>query len=325
MAHNVTCELCPRFCVIPEGKRGSCKGRVNLNGKLTSIAYGHPCTVHVDPVEKKPLFHFLPGKNILSLACAGCILHCKNCQNWEISQVAPDELPTYDLPPRAVVSLAQREGTPMVAFTYTDPVAFYEYALDTAVACKQSGIRTVLVTSGYGNPEPLKRLYALTDATNTDIKFIDDAKYREISEGTLKPVLDGVILAKKMNVWVELTYLIIPGINDSDDEFTRLCRWVKEYCGVDTPLHFSRFFPQYKMQHLAPTPESTLLRAYEIAKATGLHYVYLGNLRAGNYETTYSPADGTSLIRREGYRILENTIDANGRAPDGTVIAGVWS
>jgi pyruvate formate lyase activating enzyme len=128
-----------------------------------------------------------------------------------------------------------------------------------------------------------------------------------------------------MNVWVELTYLIIPGINDSDDEFTRLCRWVKEYCGVDTPLHFSRFFPQYKMQHLAPTPESTLLRAYEIAKATGLHYVYLGNLRAGNYETTYSPADGTSLIRREGYRILENTIDANGRAPDGTVIAGVWS
>lgn len=321
----VQCKLCPKECRIPAGKRGDCRGRVNINGKLTSIAYGHPCSIHVDPVEKKPLFHFLPGQPILSIATAGCILHCKNCQNWQISQSNPEDIPAYDMPPNNVVSIAKQENCSMIAYTYTDPIAFYEYTLDTARAAHNNGLKNVLVTCGYMNQTPLKELYKVTDATNTDLKFIRNDMYRKITTGTLKPVLDGIILAKKMNVWVELTNLLIPTLNDSDKDIRALCKWIAEYAGKNTPLHFSRFHPQYLMTNLPATPLETLNRAYEIAKSEGLNYVYVGNVWNNKYESTYSPTDGKLLIKRVGYKIVKNKIGTSGKSPsDGLIIPGVW-
>ena len=322
---NLQCKLCPKECLIPPGKRGDCRGRVNIDGKLTSITYGRPCSVHIDPVEKKPLFHFLPGQSILSVAAAGCILHCKNCQNWQISQADPESVPSYQLNSKALIDLAKQENCPMIAYTYTDPVAFYEYTIDTSRIAEENGIKNVLVTSGYGNPAPLKELYRVSDAANIDLKFIRDDMYRNITTGTLKPVLDSILLAKKMNVWVELTNLVIPTLNDSDKDITDLCRWIFNYAGKDTPVHFSRFHPQYKMTDLPPTPESTLERCRQIAEKSGLEYVYIGNIWNNKYESTYSPSDGTLLVERSGYMVVKNLLDAQGRSPtDGHIIPGVW-
>jgi pyruvate formate lyase activating enzyme len=322
---TIQCRLCPKECRIGPGERGDCRGRVNIGGKLTAIAYGHPCSIHVDPVEKKPLFHFLPGTSILSIAAAGCILHCKNCQNWQISQTNPEDITSYDLPSQDIVRLSIQERCSMIAYTYTDPIAFFEYTLDTAIAARDAGLRNVMVTCGYANSAPLKKLYNVSDAINTDLKFMHNDLYRKITTGSLQPVLDGMIQAKQMKVWLEVTHLIIPTLNDSTADLHLLCQWMHNNLGPDTPLHFSRFYPQYLMRNLPETPVSTLEKAYDIAKEVGINYVYIGNVWGSKYENTYCPDDGTLLIRRTGYRILENNITAAGTCPRcGKTIAGIW-
>ncbi|MBU1692912.1 MAG: AmmeMemoRadiSam system radical SAM enzyme [Verrucomicrobia bacterium] len=321
----VQCELCPKGCVIEPGQSGDCRIRVNLDGKLCAVTYGFPVSVHVDPMEKKPLFHFLPGTGILSLATVGCNLHCKNCQNWEISQRNPEEVEASPLPPGEIPGLARRTGCLSVAYTYSDPAAYYEYALDSCIRCREAGLRNVLVTAGYINPEPMRELCRYVDAANIDLKAFSDEFYRTICDGTLQPVLDTLVLAKSLGVEVEVTNLIIPTLNDRDADLTALCRWVRENLGAETPLHFSRFFPHYQMRHLPATPAETLMRARDLARAEGLTFVYVGNLPSEEGETTFCPGCGARLIHRSRYVIMSNRL-RNGRCPDcGREISGVWN
>ncbi|MBN2143142.1 MAG: AmmeMemoRadiSam system radical SAM enzyme [Candidatus Aureabacteria bacterium] len=321
----VQCELCPKGCIILPGHRGECRIRINLDGKLTAVTYGYPCSLHVDPVEKKPLFHFFPGSRILSLATVGCNLHCKFCQNWEISQADPENVEAFYLPPESLPKTASSYDCRLIAYTYTDPVAFYEYTLDSCRASKKAGIKNVLVTAGYLNTPPLKELYAFSDAANIDLKAYSDSFYQQICGGSLKPVLNALVLAKEMGVWLEVTNLIIPTLNDSDKDIQALCQWMKTNLGKDTPLHFSRFFPMYLMQNLPPTPSRTLEKAFQIAKSVGLDYVYIGNLSTKNGENTFCPNCRKKLIQRDRYVILENNLE-KGQCPGcQTKIPGVWS
>lgn len=322
---TVQCELCPKGCVIKPGQSGECRIRVNLDGKLTAVTYGFPCTVNVDPIEKKPLFHFLPATQTFSLATVGCNLHCKNCQNWEISQADPENKEASPLPVERVASLAKQYDCRSVSFTYTDPSVYYEYALDSCIAAQEAGLKTVLVTAGYLNPEPVKKLYRHVDAARIDLKAMSDAFYRDVCGATLAPVLNTCVTAKSLGNHVEIINLVIPTLNDGEADVTRLCRWLVQNLGKETPLHFSRFFPQHKMTHLPPTPDETLDRACEIAKAEGLQFVYQGNVRHHEYENTYCPACGQLLIERVGFQVERNSL-STGKCPGcGTAIPGVWS
>ena len=256
----VQCELCPKACLIEPGQSGECRVRVNLGGKLVAVTYGYPCARHVDPVEKKPLFHFLPGTGILSIATAGCNLHCKNCQNWNISQMNPEDIPAESFPPAAVAETAQRLGCRSVAYTYSEPIIFYEYTLDSCIEARERGLKNVLVTAGYINEAPLRKLCRYVDAANIDLKALSDAFYRDICGGTLAPVLNTLVTAKSLGVLVEVTNLLIPTLNDSDGEIRELARWVATNLGKETPLHFSRFHPSYRMENLPPTPAGTSSR-----------------------------------------------------------------
>ncbi len=301
----VTCQLCPKQCRIAPGQSGECRIRINLDGRLRAVTYGRPCSLHVDPIEKKPLFHFLPGSAIFSIATVGCNLHCTNCQNWEISQANPEEEPAYLCPPEQVIALAGEEGCRSVAFTYTDPVVFYEFALETSLQARAAGLRNVLVTAGYVNEDPWRRLCRVTDAANIDLKFFSDRLYREVCGATLKPVQDALVIAKEEGVWVEVTNLVIPTLNDDERSIRCLARFVHDHLGPETPLHFSRFFPRYRLKNLPPTSPKRLLRAREIAREVGLHYVYVGNVPGSGGETTRCPGCGAELIPRVGYRLGE--------------------
>ncbi len=322
---TVECELCPKGCVIAPEQSGECRIRVNKAGKLVAVTYGHPCSVHIDPVEKKPMFHFLPGTGILSIATVGCNLHCKNCQNWESSQENPENVEATWLPPEWLPELARANGCKSVAYTYTEPIVYYEYTLDGCIRVKEAGLRNVLVTAGYINREPLKRLCQYADGANIDLKSISDKFYREICDGSLQPVLDALVLAKSQGVSVEVTNLVIPTLNDTDDDFTKLSRWVAQNMGRETPLHFSRFFPHYRMRNLPSTPAETLDRARAIAKAEGLYHVYIGNITRPEGETTFCHSCGQMLIERRRYVILQNRL-ANGKCPNcGTEVYGIWT
>ncbi len=323
---TVYCELCPKACVIEPGQSGECRIRVNVDGKLVAATYGYPCSVHVDPVEKKPLFHFLPGTGILSIATVGCNLHCKNCQNWDISQKNPEDFPGKPFPPAEVVRAAKKTGCLSIAYTYGEPLAFYEYTLDTCIKAHESGLRNALVTAGYINKGPMKKLCRYVDAANIDLKFMSDKYYREICDGTLEPVLDTLVLAKSMGVMVEVTNLVIPTLNDSDEDFHKLGRWIAENLGKETPLHFSRFHPQYKMRNLPPTPPETLDRARSAAQAEGLQYIYIGNIRRPEGGNTYCPGCGRLLVSRRGFYVEENNLaDGTGKCPYcGTAVYGAW-
>ena len=322
---TLQCDLCPKSCIIEPGQSGECRVRVNLDGKLVAVTYGHPCAVHVDPVEKKPLFHFLPGTGILSVATVGCNLHCKNCQNWQISQGNPEETPGTPLSPEDVPHLARQHACRSVAYTYTDPVVFYEYTLDSCMRAKEAGLRNALVTAGYINREPLERLCRYVDAANIDLKFMSDGLYRDICDATLQPVLDTLVRAQELGVLVEITNLVIPTLNDSDEDFAKLCRWIVENMGERTPIHFSRFHPDYRMRHLPPTPAATLDRAKAVARSEGLHHVYIGNILRPGGEDTVCPGCGGMLIERRGYTVLQNRL-AGGACPDcGTEVYGLWN
>lgn len=320
----IQCELCPKNCLIAPGQSGECRIRVNLDGKLVAVTYGRPCAVHVDPIEKKPLFHVLPGSGIFSIATVGCNLHCKNCQNWEISQENPENLVARELPPAELATMAASYGCKSVAYTYTEPVVFYEYTLDGCMRAREKGLKNVLVTAGYINPEPLKRLAPYVDAANIDLKAMSDAFYRDICEGSLAPVLNTLETAKAAGVWVEVTNLVIPTLNDSDADLQKLCRWVSSNLGPETPLHFSRFHPAYRMKNLPPTPGETLDRAREIAKAEGLYYVYIGNVSRPDSENTYCHHCGALLIARRRYTILENRLREDTCPECGTEAHGLW-
>jgi len=320
----IQCELCPKGCLIKPGQSGDCRIRVNIDGKLCAVTYGYPSAVHVDPIEKKPLNHFLPGTLVFSIATVGCNLHCKNCQNWEISQQDPERASATYLPPASVANIAKQNRCLSVAYTYTDPVVFYEYTLDSSIEVHQAGLKNVLVTAGYLNDKPFRELCRYVDAANIDLKAFSDKFYRDVCDATLKPVLNSLVTAKSMGVLVEVTNLIIPTLNDKDEDIKSLCRWVKQNMGRETPLHFSRFSPQYRMRHLPPTPASTLKRARDIAQAEGLYFVYVGNIMLKKAGDTYCPNCHKLLIRRRGFEVLENHI-INGKCPEcHKEIYGIW-
>lgn len=325
MNKRVECELCPRRCRLLDGQRGDCRVRINLDGKLQTLVYANPCSIHIDPIEKKPLYHVLPGSGSFSVATAGCNLHCKYCQNWQISQNPPENLTNYDLSPEQLVQEARAARCRSISYTYSDPVIFYEYVYDTGRLARTAGILNVLVTAAYINQQPLIDLCQYVDAANVDLKGITDDFYKRMSGAALKPVQDAILTMKKMNVWVELTNLVVPTWNDSDKDLSDLCRWIKDFCGADTPLHFSKFWPMHQLKNLPPTPAETLEKAFNIAKSTGLKYVYVGNIPGHRYNSTYCPECGHLLIERVGYQIIQNTIK-DGHCPAcNETIPGIWN
>jgi len=322
---KVQCELCPKMCLIDHGQSGDCLVRVNIDGVLRTVVYGYPCSIAIDPVEKKPLFHFLPGTKILSTATAGCNLHCKNCQNWEISQANPEDTPAAFCPPEKLVALAKESRCPLLAFTYTEPIIYYEYTYDTAKLAREAGMRNVLVTAGYINEQPWRRLLQYVDAVTLDLKAISDEFYRDVCSATLRPVQNALIVAKACGVLLEVSNLVIPTLNDKPQEIRELSRWVRANLGRETPLHFLGFIPRYKMRNLPQTSSETLEMARSIAMEEGMDYVYIGNVTSKEGQNTYCPGCKGLLIERSGYTILKNRLK-NGRCPDcKKEIYGVWT
>ncbi|MFA5090467.1 MAG: AmmeMemoRadiSam system radical SAM enzyme [Candidatus Omnitrophota bacterium] len=322
---NVRCQLCPRSCFIPQGRRGFCGTRENQDGILYTLVYAKPVALHIDPIEKKPLFHFLPGSNTFSLATAGCNLRCKFCQNWEISQKNPDEVSYIGLMPQELIQRTKEAGAGVIAYTYTEPTIFYEYMLETAKLAKQAGIRNVMHSNGYINEEPLKLLALYIDAANIDLKGFTDDYYRQMTGGSLEPVLRSLRILKEAGVHVEITNLVLSGYNDDTDSIRKMCLWIKDNLGIDTPVHFSRAFPMYKMTSINPTPEAALERARRIALDCGLKYVYIGNLPGNPAENTYCPKCARLLIERKGYFIVENNITCGKCRFCKEEIKGVWN
>ena len=274
----VCCQLCPHHCRIADGKTGICKSRRNNSGTLVSEVYGRPCALAIDPIEKKPLYHFHPGTTCLSLACTGCNFRCLNCQNHDISQVALDAVNNYELSPEKVVELCMKHKCPGIAYTYTEPLTYIEYIIDTAHLVREAGLWNILVTAGYVCQEPLADLLPSLDAANIDLKSFSDDIYMKLSGGHLQPVLDTILAMKDAGVWIELTNLVIPDINDDMGMIRQMCRWIVDNGMSENPLHFSRFFPRYKMQDTLPTPIQTLKAAKQVAIEEGVKYVYLGNV-----------------------------------------------
>jgi pyruvate formate lyase activating enzyme len=323
--NGVGCLLCPRECVIPNGDIGFCRARKNTQGTLYALGYGSPCAVHVDPIEKKPFFHVRPTSTSFSIASAGCNLRCKFCQNWQISQVSPLETTNYSLPPEAVVVAAIKSGCESIAYTYTEPSNFFEYMLDVAILARKKGILNVYHSNGYINPEPLKQLCMYLDAADIDLKGFSQPFYAKNCDANLKPVLETLKTLKEKGIWLEITNLIIPGQNDDPAIMAEMCTWIRNNLGPDVPVHFSRFFPMYKMTNASPTPLSTVERAREIAMKTGLHYAYTGNVPGNAGESTYCPGCKKLLIKRAGYSVLSNDVK-NGKCKYcGVTIKGLWS
>lgn len=323
---DVICELCPKYCKIPDGGAGDCRVRVNINGKLVATTYGRPSALHIDPMEKKPLFHFYPATPIFSIATAGCNLHCKNCQNWQLSQSGGEEMDEiYRASPEQVVATAIQNNCQSIAYTYSDPIIFYEYVYHTALIAHQQQLKNVFITAGYINEKPLRKLCQRLDATNTDLKAFNDRFYKNNCDASLKPVLNALRVFKEEGVWVEVTNLVIPTLNDNLLEIRKMAKWIRDELGEGTPLHFSRYRPLYKMRNLPPTPTVTLENARKEALDVGLSYVYIGNLFGHDAESTHCPRDGTLLIQRVGYVIAENNL-VDGKCPVcHQAIEGVWA
>jgi pyruvate formate lyase activating enzyme len=325
LAHRkIRCKLCPRECVIDDRERGYCGVRENRNGSYYTLVYSRPCALHADPIEKKPLFHFYPGSQAFSIATAGCNVNCKFCQNWQISQVRPEEVRDIYLTPEKTAIAAKRSRCLSIAFTYSEPTIFYEYMFDTVLAAQKRGIKNVVVTAGYISQEPLIELCQHVDAIKVDLKSFRESYYRDIVNGELKPVLDSLVTMKRQNVWTEIVYLVVPTLNDSEKELKELCRWIYDNLGADVPVHFTRFHPQYLLKNLPPTPLKTLELAAAIARAQGLHYIYIGNVPGHPSENTSCPSCGKHIIERRGYIITKQKIINSTCAYCNTPIAGVW-
>ncbi len=320
----VRCLLCGHKCVIAEGKVGVCQVRQNRDGVLYSLVYGSIISQNVDPIEKKPLYHFYPGSRSFSIATLGCNFQCKWCQNWQIAQMPRLQglVEVRATAPAEIVSQAQATACRSIAYTYTEPTIFFEYTYDTAQLACQAGIANVYVTNGYMSAEMLDLFHPLLDAANVDLKAFRNKTYQRYTGAGLQQVLDSLKLMHDLGIWLEVTSLLIPGVNDDPAEVREMAEFVANELGPDTPWHISRFFPQYEMEHTPPTPPETLQTAYEIGKEAGLHYVYMGNI-AGPSNTT-CPHCSKVLVRRSGYHILENHVTGGKCRFCGEAIAGVW-
>lgn len=323
-SQTVQCQLCPRECVIGDGKRGFCRNRENRKGKLYTIVYGKPCAVDIGPIEKAPLYHFIPGHFRLCLTCASCNLRCKYCQNWHLSQKSLEELHHYSYTPSEIVQQAKKEGLPSISFTYTEPTVYYEYVYEISAIARQSGIKTSIVSNGYINREPMLKLLSVLDAVKIDLKGFSEKFYEEVCSASLKPVLETLVTVKKRGTWLEIVNLVVPTLNDDPKMIEEMCRWIKENLGGDTPIHFTRFFPNYRLTHLSPTPVATLESAYEIAIRNGLRYVYIGNVPGHLRNSTFCPSCGKKIIHRTHFDIIEMNLN-NGRCRFcNTPVAGKW-
>jgi pyruvate formate lyase activating enzyme len=349
LGRNVQCKTCPNNCLLEPGDRSHCRNRVNKDGTLYTMAYGNPCTFHVDPVEKKPLFHFLPGSKSFSLATSGCVFRCLNCQNWEISQMKPeetkdphgpayrlrpplpegitfDELRRLSLFPEDVVAVAQALGCPSISYTYSEPTAYYEYAYDTCKLAHEQKIKNILVTCGSIEERALRDILQHVDAAHVDLKGFDDATYQKLNSGKLQPILNTLKTYKSMGVWFEVINLVVPTYTDDLEMIKRMCAWLVDNLGPDQPLHFSRFHPQHKLTHLPPTPPDTLIKARAAALSAGLRYVYIGNVRGiPDAETTFCPHCKKAVVERDIFAVTAFNLDAGKCRFCGTKLAGMWS
>ena len=322
---GIRCQICPNECTLGEGEVSDCHNRKVYNGKLYTIAYGNPCAIHIDPIEKKPLYHFYPGSDAFSIATAGCNLACLNCQNWTISQSSPEETENYDLMPDKVVAQALKYNCTSIAYTYSEPITFYEYVFDSGKVAHDAGIKNVLVSNGYIHKEPLINLCKVIDAANIDLKSLDDSIYLKLNAGKLEPILSSLKTLKDEGVWLEITNLVIPSWTDDLEMIKKMCGWLIENGFDDTPLHFSRFHPQYKLQRLPSTPVNTLVKAKDIAAKEGLKFVYIGNVPGSNAIDTSCPQCNEKLVDRSGYNIAAIQI-SNGKCPHcNAEIAGRWN
>ena len=322
---KIKCKLCPRECTVGDKERGYCGVRENRGGIYYTLVHSRVCTAHVDPVEKKPFFHYLPGSMAFSVATAGCNVNCKFCQNWEISQSRPEQIPADYAPPQRVAALAKQYECPTIAYTYSEPVVFAEFLMDTADAGHAAGIRSIVVSNGYMHEEALRAAYGKMDAVKIDLKAFTESYYRDVVTGQLKPVLETLVTLKKMGKWTEIVYLVLPGMNDGDAELRGLAQWIKANLGEDVPLHFTQFHPQYLLKNLPITPVPTLERAKAIADAEGLRYVYIGNVPGHPAQNTYCPKCRKLLVERVGFTASRMLIRKNGCPFCRHPIPGVWS
>jgi pyruvate formate lyase activating enzyme len=346
---NVQCKVCPNNCLLKPGDRSHCRNRVNKDGMLYTLAYGNPCTFHVDPVEKKPLFHFLPGTTTFSLATSGCVFRCLNCQNWEISQKKPeetkdpngaefrlkpplpaaislDQLQRLSLFPADVVAVTRALGCPSISYTYSEPTAYYEYAFDTCQLARANKLKNIIVTCGSIEERPLRELLKHVDAAHVDLKGFNDEVYRKLNSGKLQPILNTLKTYKSAGVWFEIINLVVPTYTDDLETIKRMCGWIVENLGPDQVLHFSRFHPQHKLTHLPPTPINTLLSARAAARAAGLRYVYIGNVReVADAETTFCPNCKKAVIERDIFSVTSFKLKAGQCAFCQAKIPGIWT
>lgn len=345
---NTQCKVCPNNCLLSPGDRSHCRNKVNRGGTLYTLAYANPCAIHVDPVEKKPLYHFMPGSRTFSLATSGCVFRCLNCQNWEISQkkpeetkdpegpelrlcaplpagLGPDELRRLSLFPEDVPGLARSLGCRSVAYTYSEPTAFFEYAQDCSREVRAAGLRNILVTCGSIEERPFRDLATCIDAAHVDLKGFTPESYRELNSGRLEPVLGTLKRYRDLGIWVEVVNLVVPTYTDGLDDIRRMCDWLARELGPETPLHFSRFHPEHRLDHLRPTPIEILVRAREAARGCGMKYVYLGNVgEVADAGTTYCPGCRAAVVERDVFAVGRMVL-VDGRCPHcGTRIAGVW-
>ncbi len=322
---KIKCKLCPRECTVGDRERGYCGVRENRAGTYYSLVHSRVCAAHVDPIEKKPLFHYLPGTVAFSLATAGCNVNCKFCQNWDISQSRPEQVPSEYIPPQSVAELARRYNCLTIAYTYSEPVVFSEFLMDAADAGHAAGIRSIVVSNGYIQQEALKAAYGKMDAVKIDLKAFSESYYAKVVTGQLKPVLDTLVTLRKMGKWTEIVYLVVPTLNDSDAEFRSLAQWVKTNLGTDVPLHFTQFHPEYLLKNLPITPVPTLERAKAIADTEGLHFVYIGNVPGHPAQNTYCPQCRQMLVERVGFTASKMLIRKDGSCPFCRhPIPGIW-
>jgi pyruvate formate lyase activating enzyme len=321
---RVKCNLCAHRCVIADGKLGICNVRENRNGKLYTLVYGQTISQHVDPIEKKPLYHYYPGSTAYSIATPGCNFRCQWCQNWEIAHMPREQgvITGHDAPPDKIIADVIASHSRSIAYTYTEPTIFFEYTYDIARLAHEAGISNIYVTNGYMTSEMLQMMHPYLDAANVDLKAFREKTYKRYVGSGLQPVLDRLVEMKSLEIWVEVTTLVIPGINDDLDELREIAQFIKRELGPDTPWHLSKFFPHYKMSNIPQTPLQTLNRALEIGKEEGLRYVYLGNV--GGETNTACHQCGEILIRRQGYWIPENRLQAGNCPKCGAAAAGVW-
>lgn len=320
---EVQCRLCFRICIIPEGSRGFCGVRENRGGTLYTLVYGAPSAVHIDPIEKEPQYHHLPGTDILAIGTVGCNFVCLHCHNWSLSQARPGERAVLDFPPEEVIGTALEQGVPTISFTYNDPIVCFEYLYDVARLAQENGLRVIWHTNGSINHEPLMTILPYTDAVTVDLKGFTDEAYAN-SAALLQPVLNTLRTIREQGVWLEIVNLVIPTINDNPEDIRRMSRWIVDNLGSDVPLHFSRFFPNFRLTDIAPTPVETLVRAREIALEEGIRFSTIGNVPGHEFNSTFCPECDTRLIHRTHFEVIYNVIE-EGKCPDcGEEIPGLW-